>query len=353
METAIKTSFICREISGYRIDQYAVRRHTLQAGDVGLFEILSIGKHTMLQTSDKTNKTLMPGDRILMAFGNRYATEQLEGYVPDAPLEEYHMLGQGGIVGKIASMHKQLKGGGPTRLRLVGLAVDEYGDVKNTRHELSLPGPMFSSSSPKVVLSVGSSMDSGKTTSAAYLVHGLKQGGHRVAFIKLTGTAFTKDADLVRDLGADLSIDFTELGYPSTYLCSREELLSLYHHLLQRCMEIRPDYIVIEIADGILQRETAALLTWKRFTSTIHHLLFSCGDSLSALGGVNLLRSWGLQPSAISGMITTSPLLVREAVEATGLPALTLDQLRSSQIAESLLPVHTQTTASESIRLSA
>ena len=227
---------------------------------------------------------------------------------------------------------------GATKLRLVGYATDRQGkvinsiyhDVQPTKFE---PGKVHRH---KTILSIGSSMDSGKTTSAAYLCRGLKAAGKKVAFIKLTGTVFNKDRMLAYDCGADIAIDFSEFGFPSTYLCSLKSLMDLYQSLLSYVVKINPDYVVIEIADGILQRETEMLIDNEAFKSTVDHVLFSCGDSLSALHGVAVLGNKGMEPFALSGMINTRPLLVEEVNSKLELPLLNLEQLASSDIINSL-----------------
>ena len=162
----------------------------------------------------------------MAAFGTRYATAQFEGYVPGHVNQELHILGAGGTIGVIESMHYKYEDIGPTKLRMVGLAVDRKGRVINTKKMMQremIPFSGAAASATKVILSLGSSMDSGKTTSAAYLVHGLKSAGLKVAYIKLTGTVYTKDCDLVWDLGADAVADFSDYGFPSTYMCDQEE----------------------------------------------------------------------------------------------------------------------------------
>jgi hypothetical protein len=89
--------------------------------------------------------------------------------------------------------------------------------------------------------------------------------------------------------------DFSDMGYPSTYMCSREEILDIYQSLLDRLAPENLDFIVMEIADGLMQRETMFLLKDKAFMKTIHRTIFSCGDSLSAFHGVELLNNWGIE----------------------------------------------------------
>ncbi|MBK9982009.1 MAG: hypothetical protein IPP15_06205 [Saprospiraceae bacterium] len=330
METRIKKTFVCRNVAAFNLRKDVPRNYALQDGDVGIFEVLHIGKHSKIQADSKQNITIVEGDHIMAAFGTRYATAQIEGYLPDHIDQELHILGAGGTVGVVRSMHAAFEDIGPTSLRLIGLAVNPQGEVINTKkiekhRMIGFKGKTINSA--KVILSLGSSMDSGKTTSAAYLVHGLKKQGKKVAFIKLTGTIFSKDCDLVFDLGADMVADFGEFGFPSTYMCDEKELLDLYASLLKVVMHSKPDYIVMEIADGLYERETKMLLTNPRFISTIDGVMFSAADSLAAINGVHVLNQWDIYPDCLSGLFTASPLLIREVKENTDVPVFNIQEL--------------------------
>jgi hypothetical protein len=93
------------------------------------------------------------------------------------------------------------------------------------------------------------------------------------------------------------------------------------------------EWAVIEIADGLLQPETAALLQSPRFRSTVDHFLFAAGEPMAALAGVNMLRSWHVEPFAVSGLVSMSSLSVREAEQATKLRCLTAAQLQNGELA--------------------
>ena len=331
MKTRIKKSVICKDVENYELDPNLVDFHIPKAGDVGIFEIQKMGKHTKIQSDQHRHVCLMPGDLIMATFGTRYATGQFEGYVPDAPTTELHILGGGGTVGLVHSMHCKFREVGPTTLKLFGYAVNGSGKVINT---VNLKRPFIQefsgvpASYTKVILSIGSSMDSGKTTTAAHLVHGLKKQGKRVVYIKLTGTVYTKDADLAYDMGADMAIDFSHLGYPSTYLCGKRTLLNLYDSLLNMALKENPDYVIVEIADGLFQRETKMLLTDQAFMTTVDGVVFSAGDSLSALHGIQTLKQMGIIPLALAGLFTASPLLIQEVEENTTIPIFDLEGLR-------------------------
>lgn len=330
MKQRIKKTYICRHVDNWNLQTEINPDYQPRVGDVGIFEVLHIGKHQSIQSDSKRNATIIEGDHIMAAFGTRYATAQFEGYVPAHINRELHILGAGGTIGVIESMHDKYEDIGPTKLRMVGLAVDRRGGIINTKAMMQkhlIPFSGAAASATKVILSLGSSMDSGKTTSAAFLAHGLKNAGMKVAYIKLTGTVYTKDADLAWDLGADIVADFGDFGFPSTYLCDEEELLSLYESLLAKVLHHQPDYVIMEVADGLYQRETKMLLTSYHFISTIDKVIFSAGDSLAAINGIQLLKKWGIHPLFISGLLTASPLLIKEVQENTHVPVFTIKEL--------------------------
>ena len=338
MENRIKKGMCCAHIQPAQIihPQALPLDFQFTTGDVGIFEVLELGKHTQIQSAGR-NLTLAPGDKIMGVFGARYATNQFEGYVPDSIQEEYHILGGGGVIGTLVSSHSKYESEGPTRLKMVGMAADESGTIINTiQQNLPRIRPFTGKAAQKtkVILSLGSSMDSGKTTTAAYLCNGLAREGKKVAYIKLTGTAYPKDKNLAYDLGAITAIDFSKYGYPSTYLRSELELMNLYESLLEDVLSYEPEYVVVEIADGLYQRETKMLLRSAVFLNTVYQVIFSAGDSLSAAQGVQTLNRWGIMPSALSGLFTASPLLIREVKEylyenqeLLFLPILTLEDL--------------------------
>jgi hypothetical protein len=213
-------------------------------------------------------------------------------------------------------------------------------NTKQLKQREMLPFTGRAAAATKVILSLGASMDSGKTTSAAHLARGLKKSGATVAYIKLTGTVYTKDADLAFDLGADMVADFSDYGFPSTYMCQQEELLSLYETLVNKVLAVQPDYVIVEVADGLFERETKMLLSDRRFTSTVDGVVFSAGDSLAAVNGIQLLHQWGIYPDAISGLLTASPLLVQEVAANTAVPVLNIETLAAGEGIPELFSKH-------------
>lgn len=330
MDKRIKKTYICKDINDYIIDDSVSQNYQPEAGDVGVFEIIKIGKHKAIQSEIRRDTVIVPGDYIMAAFGNRYATEQFEGYVPKRCTGNLHILGAGGIIGYVHSMHYNYIDIGPTIIRMVGMVKEPFGKIINTKvlkhHKLaSFTGE--SASTTKIILSLGSSMDSGKTTTSGYFISGLKKAGNKVAYLKLTGTAYTKDCDFNYDLGADITADFSDFGFPSTYLCNEPELFDLYESLLLKVIPFRPDYTLVEIADGLYQPETKMLLANYRFKEMVYGVLFSASDSLAAVKGDSILSGLGLAPFALSGLFTASPLMIEEVRGNSATPVLSMEEL--------------------------
>ena len=337
----VKKAIICKNVNSTFLDKQIKKTYIPKAGDVAVFKVKAIGKHTRIESSEGKNKYILPGDFIMGAFGNRYATGQMEGYVPSTYQTTYHILGQGGAIGVLKSIHERYEQVGPTTLSLVGYIVDAYGEVINTKH---LSGKALTNkfillnANVKTIISLGTSMDSGKTTSAAFLARGLKLAGKKVVYFKLTGTVYSKDKKMVRDYGADISIDFSDFGFPSTYMCSTDEILKLYNRLLEQVIPVNPDYIIVEIADGLLQRETHALIHNERFMNGISGVLFSSGDSMSAISGADMLLQLGCNVIGVTGLFTRSPLLIDEVKSKSEHTVLIGEDLMSKEIVNILEP---------------
>jgi hypothetical protein len=296
---------------------------TPHIGDLVVAEVLSLGKHVAIEDRSGITTNIFPGDRIIGAFGNRYATDQYEGYVPTGLTNECDLLSVGGVCGEVVSAHTSMSK--PNRLKILGMVCDDEGRSLNTRsfglRERNVIG------SAEIILVVGASMNSGKTTTVGTLARALSRGGYRVAAAKVTGTAAGKDGRFFASCGAWPVVDFTDAGYPATYMLGLDELMSIYRTLIGHLQATSPDYILVEIADGIFQRETRMMLESTAFRAGVDHVFFSANDSLSAECGVRNMRAYNLPLRAVTGVFTQSPLALREAEEATNMPCLTINQL--------------------------
>jgi hypothetical protein len=107
-------------------------------------------------------------------------------------------------------------------------------------------------------------------------------------------------------------IDFSDYGFPSTYLATKQELIDLFNTMLANLEQFNPDVVIMEIADGILQRETNMLLADSFIKKRTEGIILAAESAPSALYGVEYLRNLGYTIIAVSGSMTSAPLSVKE-----------------------------------------
>jgi len=309
-----------------------------QAGDLVLARVDRLGQHKHLELASGRRARLFPGDEIVLVYGNRYAPDQFEAEVPE-DLGPCHLVAAGGIASRVLSRHSRM--GTATAVTPVGLIGDRSGHTLNLRHhalERAAPGHWRA---PTYAV-VGTSMNAGKTETAAHMVRGLARAGYRVGAAKLTGTGAGGDVWSMLDAGASVVLDFTDAGFPSTYLATLEELHDILSTLTGQLYRAGVDCVVLEVADGLFQRETALLLESRPFARAIDGLVFASPDAMGALAGAQWLHQRQLPVLAVSGLLSASPLASREAQAALRMPVLDLAALGHPAIAEVLgvpLPV--------------
>ena len=291
-----------REVVGLSQNyEYAV------AGDLVFAEVVSIGQHKKVQLAEGRFSEAYAGDPVVMVCGDRYAPDQFEGY-SEIHQEGCDMLAGGGIVGRMEFAHDAMAT--PTRLRPIGLLTDAEGEVMNVaKYAIS---PTLIPDHVTVIGVFGSSMNAGKTTAAASLAHGLKRAGYTVEGVKATGTGAFGDFNAFRDAGIPVT-DFTDAGMGTTYRMPLHRIETGFEALVGAAASRGAEVVVVEIADGVFQAETAQILKCSKIKGRLDTVLFAAPDALGAVGGVSIMKQHGLTPFAVSGMVTRSPLAIREA----------------------------------------
>jgi hypothetical protein len=191
---------------------------------------------------------------------------------------------------------------------------------------------------PPVLAVVGTSMNSGKSTALASLAKGLTQAGIRVAAGKATGTGAGGDPGMYLDAGARMVLDFTDFGHASTYRLVHDDVVAVFASLVSELATSQCDAVLVEVADGLFQGETAHLLADPIFTELVDHVVFAAGESLSAVAAQTRLRRDNLPVVAVTGRLTSSPLAMREADAELDVPVLDTRLLLDPQVALELMP---------------
>ena len=328
-----KWAFTTRRVNREHVAGFSTAFEHAVSGDLILVQVVRISSHKRAQLASGRPSELSEGDYIVACVGDRYAPDQFEGRgVIDA--EKCDLLAGGGIVGKMNLSHAKMPP--PTRVKPIGLLTDENGDTINIASYGLKEG--IAPQDLTVICVVGSSMNAGKTTATASLAHGLTKAGYKVAGIKATGTGAFGDYNAMLDAGLHYVADFTDAGMATTYLQPIESIERGLAALLNDAKQKGAEIAVVELADGIYQKETAELLEQSEaLRSVVNGVIFACGDAVSAVGGVRHLRAIGYDPIAVSGMVSMSPLAVSEAEAMTGAKIYSREELKAFEFAQSIV----------------
>ena len=325
LDPRVKKTWATRAFNSSSIElRYALDDDPPRVGDCVVVRVAKVSNHARVYTDDMRYSRLYSGDVLVGVFGKRYATDAFHADTID--LTRLHLLTNAGLIGTVTSRHSSTKS--PTQVDLLGYLKVRQSRRLNTKDQLFDPRAEVPAHI-RPILIVGTGMNSGKTTTVARLSRALVDCGKRVAILKVTGSVSHRDVHEFKSTGAAYVCDFSDYGFPSTYLCSEEELLGLYCRMLQDAAAEMPDAVLVEIADGVFQRETQLLLESDVVKSSSSGVLLTAACAPSALSLVTTLEQMGWSPFGLTGLITNSPLFVQELADRCTTPVFdTTDGLR-------------------------
>jgi hypothetical protein len=318
-----KRSYTTRRIDLSLADRLITAGLRPRAGDLALARIERLGHHKRIEDPQGRRGFLYIGDEVLLCYGDRYASDQFEALVPET-LGPCHMVAGGGIIAQCVNRHVNTQA--PTEVTPLGLVADARGKPLNLA-DFALPKVDLPSVRPYTIVVVGTSMNSGKTTIAGALVNGLSRAGWSVVAGKATGTGAGGDRWVLGDAGAEVVLDFTDFGYASTYRVPQQELRQLLRDLCAALSRERSDVVVLEVADGLFFPETAELVASETFHQLVDGILVAAGDAMGAVAAVKWLEEHAVEPLAVAGRLTSSPLATREAAQLIRQPIVKRTQL--------------------------
>ena len=330
-----KTAFTTRRVVPERIASLVSGAVRPRSGDLVLARIVQLGHHRHIEQPNGRRAVLHDDDEIIVTYGDRYATDQFESQVP-ASLGNAQLVASGGIASEVLSRSLAVRRA--TEIEPLGLLGDAKGRPLNIQ-DFSLQPVSPQADRPRTIAVIGTAMNSGKTTTVHCLVHGLSKAGVRVGATKVTGTGSGNDYWCMLDAGAHLMLDFTDVGLASTYRQPMEVVETKFGELINHLTNSGTALNLVEVADGIYQDETSRLLESAVFRTMIDAVVFAAPDSMGAVAGVTHLQKLGHNVLAVTGLLTRSPLAIREAEAVTGLPVLTREELTDPLRAASLLGI--------------
>jgi hypothetical protein len=315
----------------------SISQGTPNSGDLILARVDRIRHHTRLENDVGRREHLYPGDEIIVAAADRYATGQFHARVP-TELGACHLVAAGGIAAEVTQRNRGVKAA--TEITLLGLLSDTQGKVVNLNQFAPLndlqPKEIDLDRLPTLLV-MGSDMNSGKTTLACAAANGFRQAGYRVSATKLTGTGAGPDYWRMKDAGADRVVDFLDAGYASTVGMTPPQLVDILQRFKVDALQQGSDILIVEVADGVLQPENRALLQSGAFLDEVSAALIAADGAIAATMTAQTVLHAGISVLGVGGLISKSPLSCDEARHSLGLPILELDDFHRADTRDYLL----------------
>jgi len=183
-----------------------------------------------------------------------------------------------------------------------------------------------------IVLLIGTSMSSGKTTSGRVIVHELKKAGLNVAACKFTGAARYRDMLSLGDAGADYLCDFVDAGLPST-VCAEEEFNRALQHMISLIADAGADVLVAEAGASPLEPYNGAL-AFEKLRENVRFLVLCASDPYAVMG---VQKAFNTTPHLVAGPAANTEAGIQLVERLTGVTALNLVRRRSLPALRELL----------------
>ncbi len=259
---------------------------------------------------------LLPGDQVLGAFGVRRATLEAVGDWREIGDDlEMNALTNAGLFGKCTSISPAL----PSLTTLVYRGhVLSNGEKETMRGFVQAPATTVPFSLP-VILLVGTSMSSGKTTSARVVISRLRGMGLRVVAVKATGACRYGEILSMANSGANRIFDFVDVGLPST-VCPAEDFRTAFGILLAKMSETACDVAVVELGASPLEPYNGGVAL-EELGKNIELTILCASDPYAVVG---LQTTCGLHADLVCGVCANTSASIELIRKLTGKTALNL-----------------------------
>jgi hypothetical protein len=258
---------------------------------------------------------LLEGDDVIGALGKRAATVDAVGsWEAIGDDGKLHALTSGGLFGKMTSQ---------SHLMPPLMMLNYKGHVLRNGNKVCMQD-FVPAAEPKkldmpVIMLIGTSMSSGKTTSGRIIIHELKRMGLKVVAAKLSGAGRYRDVLSYQDAGADYIFDFVDVGLPST-VCPPDEFERLMDNLLSRIAATDADILIAELGASPLEPYNGSV-AMKLLKSHLSMTVLSALDPYAVLG---IERAFGMKPDLITGPAANTEAGIALIEKLLGIKALNL-----------------------------
>lgn len=244
-------------------------------------------------------------DVIVGVLGRRRALKGFFGDVPESAAagDRLHLLNMGGVIGVCSGHHSSLSDA--IEVEVIGFVRREgSAGIANIADDSLRPAKSLNPGAP-IVIVAGTCMNSGKTVAATEIIKQAHHSGLRIAGAKMSGVACLRDTLNMLDCGAETTASFLDCGLPSTV--GVEDLAPVAKSILNKLNESAPDLIVVELGDGIVGGYSVdSILRDSEIRRATSSFVFCASDYVGVIGGVEVLKRFGLSIDIVAGSVTDS-----------------------------------------------
>jgi hypothetical protein len=261
-------------------------------------------------------------DLMVGALGKRAATlEGVGSWRATGPDLQLEALTSAGLLGKSTSISPMF----PNLMHMTYVGHVMRNDRKVSMKDFVIPAVPRELDIP-VILLIGTSMSSGKTTSGRLIIRALKYMGLDVAAAKLTGSARYRDILQFRDAGADYVVDFVDAGLPST-VCKEHEYRAAFDLMISKVAACDAQVLVAESGASPLEPYNGATVVKNLADRTCFTVL--CASDPYAVLGVQTAFGSELKASIVSGPAANTRAASDLVSDLCGLVSLNLIDRRN------------------------
>lgn len=316
-----------------------------KAGDVVVVKALSESvTYGNLELPNGRLAKINRGDVLLGVLGKRRALKGFVGDVPESVKtgDKLNLLNMGGVIGVCKGHHSSFSDA--IEVEVLGIAVRDAGTQRQGDAEISVQSSEFSdtnstneenvpasprlcvsasrilnigdnalkptnhlNASAPIVIVAGTCMNSGKTVAATEIVKQAHHAGLKVAGAKMSGVAALRDTLNMQDSGAKWTASFLDCGLPSTV--DYGDLSPIAKAILNHLNSFQPDLIVVELGDGIVGGYAVdSVLKDAEIKSAMLSFVFCANDYVGVVGGMTVLKNFGITIDVIAGSVTDSQM---------------------------------------------
>lgn len=296
-------------------DVCAVDQSEWETGDYVVGEVT--GEPTALyniENCDGEMIPVLPGNRVIGAFGVRAATLEGVGSWMDIKHGRMECLTNAGLFGAFTSISRLLPD--PISLDYAGHIARRGKTLRMQEYAIRAEPQKFHT--PTIMI-VGTSMSAGKTMTGTLACQILAEAGLKVIGVKLTGAGRYKDIISFRNAGAAEIYDFVDAGLGSTVV-DVDEFRNAIRPLLSHIQSRDADIMVAEAGASPLEPYNGEAAIDELGGNIICRIL-AASDPYAVVG---VQKAFRFRPDLITGPATNTSAGIDLVTKLTGVPAINI-----------------------------